>query len=590
MLYPRESESREIKDLSGIWSFKLDKESKGYEKRWYKKELTNTIMMPVPASYNDITQKKEIRDHIGDVWYEKTFFIPYSWQNKRIVMRVDSATHFATMWVNGEKTIEHKGGYLPFEVDISELIKYGVENRVTIAVNNILDWTTLPPGEIKTFDDPKHPEGYRVQEYYHDFLNYAGIHRPVKLYTTPKAYIDNIKVVTNIEDNQGIISYDIDVSDDSNLVEVNLIDEEKNRIISEIGKSGRLVIEEANFWAPGKPYLYSLEVKLKSDSKDIDIYRLPVGIRTVEVTNKDILINGDPFYFKGFGKHEDANIRGKGLDQVINVKDFNLLEWIGANSFRTSHYPYSEEIMNLADEKGILVIDESTAVGLNLWDKSKKVFCAERAGEEILAHHLKVMEELIERDKNHPSVVMWSVANEANTYEEAALPYFQKIVDKTRELDPTRPVTIVQSSLPDECKVAQLFDVICVNRYYSWYEDPGHLELIEGQVEWELRGWHDNFNKPVIMAEYGADAISGFHQDPPVMFTEEYQYELLKHYHNVFDKLDFIIGEHIWNFADFATKQGVKRILGNRKGIFTRERQPKKAAYLLKKRWPDKGE
>ena len=205
-----------------------------------------------------------------------------------------------------------------------------------------------------------------------------------------------------------------------------------------------------------------------------------------------------------------------------------------------------------------------------------------------LEHHLQVTRELIERDKNHPCVVMWSVANEAVTYEDGALPYFERVAEEVRKLDTSRPVTIVESSFPVECRVAQLFDVICVNRYYSWYSDPGRLELIEYQVEKELRGWHERFGKPVIMSEYGADAIAGFHQDPPVMFSEEYQCELLRHYNNVLDKLDFVVGEHVWNFADFATKQGITRVIGNRKGVFTRQRQPKATAHLLRARWTAK--
>lgn len=114
-----------------------------------------------------------------------------------------------------------------------------------------------------------------------------------------------------------------------------------------------------------------------------------------------------------------------------------------------------------------------------------------------------------------------------------------------------------------------------MNRYYSWYQDPGALELVEHQVEWELMNWYRNFGKPVIMTEYGADAIAGFHQDPPVMFTEEYQEELLTRYHNVFDRLNFVIGEHVWAFADFATKQGITRINGNKKACSPASASPK---------------
>ena len=102
MLYPRESQTRQIKDLSGIWEFKVDRKNEGYKKKWYSKPLSKTIMMPVPCSYNDITQDSTIRDHIGDVWYQKNFFVASSWRDKRVVLRIGSAAHRATVWVNGK--------------------------------------------------------------------------------------------------------------------------------------------------------------------------------------------------------------------------------------------------------------------------------------------------------------------------------------------------------------------------------------------------------------------------------------------------------------------------------------------------------
>lgn len=585
MLYPRENEIRELKDLSVIWKFKVDKLNEGYDQKWYESKLEDTILMPVPSSYNDITQDATIRDHIGDVWYETEFYIPSAWQSKRVVIRVGSASHKAVMWINSQKVAEHKGGFLPFEADISTAVLYGQKNRLTIAVNNILDWTTLPPGEIKTYNDERHPQGYRMQDIFHDFFNYGGIHRPVKLYTTPKVFIDDITVHTSIEGSAGIISYEASVAGEIAGFRVGLIDKDQEIAVLQ-GTSGEFVIENARLWEPGNPYLYTLKFDILNANGDVmDCYYQQAGIRTIKVTEKEFLINDKPFYFKGFGKHEDVDITGKGLNQAVNIKDCNLLKWMGANSFRTSHYPYAEEMMELADQYGIVVINEVPAVGFNFWNKSQPIFSGERVCQGTLEHHLQVIRELVERDKNHPCVVMWSAANEAATGEEGAVPYFERVVEEFRKLDSTRPITIVESSRPYSCKVAQMFDVICLNRYYSWYEDPGHLELVEFQIEQEVRGWHETFKKPVLMTEYGADAIAGFHSDPPAMFSEEYQCEVLKRYHNVFDKLDFMIGEQVWNFADFRTKQAVNRPGGNQKGVFTRQRQPKAAAHLLRHRW-----
>lgn len=589
MLYPVESEKREVKSLSGIWNFKLDTDDTGEKDGWFTKKLTDTIPMPVPASYNDITQDASIRDHVGEVWYETTFFVPVSWKEKKVFVRFGSVSHSAKVWLNGAKVTSHKGGFLPFEADVSVFLEYGEENRMTVKVSNILDWSSLPVGEIKEWHDDMHEKGYRTQEYFHDFFNFSGIHRPVLLSVVPKNYIADISVKTNVQNTDGIVKYETAIQGAFGTVRAKLFDEDRKVVAESFGIKGQLVVKNAKLWQPGKSYLYTLAIESLDQKGEIeDIYRLPIGIRTVEIKGKQFLINGKPFYFQGFGKHEDMNIKGKGYDDVMNVKDFNLMKWIGANSFRTSHYPYADEIMNLADREGFIVIDEVPAVGMNKWNRDEKIFSPERVNEKTLAHHLDTIGELIDRDKNHPCVVMWSVANEPTSYEEESAPYFEAVAKHTRELDDTRPITLVNCSSPDECKVAQFFDVVCVNRYFGWYSDSGRLEVIPIQLERELSGWFDRFGKPVILSEYGADTIPGFHSDPPVMFTEEFQCEFLRLYHTVLDKLDFVIGEHVWNFADFATKQGTTRVGGNKKGVFTRERQPKMAAHFLKERWNKK--
>lgn len=598
MLFPRESSTREQRDLNGIWRFKPDWDGEGESAQWYAHELTDAILMPVPASYNDITQDARLRDHVGDVWYERKFWIPTSWRDKRLVVRVGSACHHASIWVNGDHVAQHRGGFLPFEGDISSHVMFGGENRLTIKVNNVLDWTTLPPGIVVDVDDLGQPLNQYRQTYFHDFFNYAGIHRPVLLYMTPQRYIDDITVRTDIEGTTGLIHYDIQlaVSQEGDwhhggeeqpvTLQVHLLNSNGVEVCVCQGASGTIVVPDAHFWEPGAPYLYSFVAQLVDRRNEIvDEYPLPIGVRTVRVSEQGFFINSKAFYFRGFGKHEDADIRGKGLDAALNIKDFNLLKWIGANSFRTSHYPYADEIMDLADQLGVVIIDEVPAVGLNMWDRNQTVFVPDRIGDTLLETHIHQLRELVQRDKNHPCVVMWSVANEAATYESGARPYFSRVADAMRQMDATRPMTIVEYTLPEESTVADLFDVLCVNRYLGWYTDSGNLQIIEKQLEEDLRRWHERFDKPILITEYGADTVAGFHQDPPVQFTEEFQCEFLSRYHHVFDRLDFVIGEHVWNFADFATKQSPTRVLGNRKGIFTRQRQPKAAAYLLRSRW-----
>lgn len=588
MLYPQENETREAKDLSGIWKFKIDQADTGHRDRWFATPLTDVMPMAVPASYNDITPEAGIRDHIGYVWYERNFFVPARWQGRHIALRFGSADHNAEVWVNGEKVAEHRGGFLPFEAEISSVVEWGGENRVTVAVSNVLTWDSLPPGFIKSYADDNHPNGYRTQEYQFDFFNYSGLHRPVFLTAKPPARIEDITVRTDYAGNTGTVAYEIAVAAAVDSIEVRLLDEHETEVACGEGAAGTLQVSDVKLWQPGAAYLYTLVASLRdAHGTLIDIYRLPVGVRTIAVTPTTFLINGRSFYFQGCCKHEDMDVKGRGLDHAINLKDFSLMQWLGANSFRTSHYPYSEEIMQLADRAGIVVIDEAPAVGMRSEDPSQPTFSEARISSRTLAHHLQVMRELVQRDKNHPCVVMWSVANEPIVNETKSGEYFATVIGETRRLDPTRPITLVTGDVvrPEHCYPFQHVDVMCINRYHSWYSDPGHLELIEQQTVSELTPWHAHFKKPLIVSEYGADTIAGFHAVPPVMFSEEYQCALLENFHRGFDRLGFVIGEHVWNFADFATKQGVTRVIGNKKGVFTRQRHPKAAAHLLRKRW-----
>ena len=588
MLYPVENKVREVKNLSGIWNFKMDYDNVGIQEQWQKEPLKDTIPMAVPASYNDLFTEEREKEHVGYVWYEKNFIIPNSWNGQRIVLRFGSATHHAIVWVDGMEVVKHKGGFLPFEADITEMIEESSfeEHRVTVALSNILDWTCIPCGEVIHKEGPGYPEGFHYQETYFDFYNYSGLHRPVKLYTTPKKYIEDIVIKTEVKENKAVVKALITSTDEIRVVKV--VDEAGN-IVSEKAVEKCLddenewyvetEIKEPHLWNPGAAYLYQLKVE-----GECDTYTEQFGLRTIEVTDKAFLINGKEFYFQGFGKHEDSDVHGKGMDEALNIRDFNLLKWIGANSFRTSHYPYSEELMMLADREGFVVIDEVPAVGMCFWD-GNSVFAGNRVNDDTLAHHKDMLADMYNRDKNHPCVMMWSVANEAAIHEEGAVPYFKEIIETMRSLDDTRPVTMVHTTGPDGDKVSQWLDVICVNRYYAWYNDHGHLDVIGLQLENEMNKWYNKYHKPIIMSEYGADTIAGYHKTPAVAFTEEFQCMYMNEYHKIFDKLDFMIGEHPWAFADFQTKQGLNRVDGNKKGIFTRNRQPKMSAYMLKERW-----
>lgn len=577
MLYPVVNKSRSVLSLDGIWDFKFSEDE-------------NWKQIYVPSSFNSQFTDSRARSYSGLVIYRRLFIIPNLFANCRRLLRFGAVTHDAVVNIDGKEVVSHRGGFLPFEVDITELCSCGEEHQIQVLVDNRINYSSFPVGNESATaffgsDNPGIPSvengkkkiaGNNFPNF--DFFNYAGITRSVCIYTTPMNHIEDISYSTLIEGNDGIVKYSIDTNCNINpLVEIS--DKNGKVVFSSIGKTGTAKIKDANFWfpKPGIPYLYNMTVSVGED-----IYCLHFGIRTVKVDGTKFLINGNPFYFKGVGKHEDSPIRGRGVDNCLNIKDIELLKWLGANSFRTSHYPYDEGIYDICDKEGIVIIDELPAVGLNfagIRNPYQPSNCE---------YHLSLLRDLISRDKNHPCVVMWSLGNEPDTehFPEDALDYWHYLYLKAHALDPeSRPVTVVccQNDYTKDLTTRSM-DVVCINRYYGWYNLSGYLDVAKEALAEELDFW-EKTGKPLILSEYGADAISGMHMVIPEMFSEEFQVEYLEAMNCILDKYDFVIGEHPWNFADFDTVQGPMRAGGNHKGLFTRDRNPKMAAHMIKKRW-----
>ncbi|XP_021357911.1 beta-glucuronidase-like isoform X2 [Mizuhopecten yessoensis] len=519
--------------------------------------------MPVPSSYNDITQDKSLRDFIGWVWYDREFYVPSSWLGQRVILRLESVRYYSIVWVNGVQVAEHEMGHLPFEGNIGPVAQFGGHNRVTVAVNNTLTPYTLPPGKIQHKSGPGYPKDYFVQILQFGFFNYAGIDRPVKLYTTPSTYIDDITIHTDISGNNGILSWSIVPGGLCNpnvklcKVAVEILSKKGMTVALSADLQGQVKVENVQAWWPfsmnesSPAYLYTMQVTLKSENTT-DVYRLPFGFRTVSLSNNGILINKRSFYCHGVGKHEDYDVRGKGVDNAMVVRDFSLLRWLGVNCFRTSHYPYADEIMDQADQLGIVVIDECPAIGL-----TEPV----NYNNQTLYLHKKSMMELVRRDKNRPSVILWSIGNEPLSSYAGAGPHFGEVIKVTKQLDPYRPLTFASNNVnPHTDHVMSQVDVVCVNIYFGWYSENGHTEVIEYGVEDVIGALHTYYNKPVMVSEYGAESLPGLHVSPSFSYSEEYQNDLLAAHHKAFDKIKgkTLAGEMIWNFADFLIDQEVR--------------------------------
>ena len=577
MLYPKMTESRMVFDLNGVWDFCLmNGEAKG-----------EIMPMPVPSSYNDIYTGRDFADHVGNLYYRRTFTVSSRMLEKRLFLRFGSVTHKAEVWLNGTCLGKHSGGFLPFSFEITEAARAG-ENELEVIVNNIVDETTLPAGRMVHQKFPGLPEEIHNLPNF-DFYNYSGIMRPVCLYTAPESYIEDISIYGKMD---GSFYWDVKANGEGT-VSVRLLDAAGNEVAAGEGFKGTGQIDQVQLWEPGHPVLYSLEVTLTGSDGEKDTYTEVFGFREVSIRDCRIHLNGKPVYLKGFGKHEDSPVHGRGFDMAYNVKDIGLLKWIGANSFRTSHYPYCEEMLQLCDREGILVIDEAPAVGLNAGFTATGLLGGNPNGTwklfKTAEHHRQVLRDMVQRDKNHPCVIIWSVANEPASQEDGAKEYFEPLLNLVRELDEQkRPATLVtyEGSNPVSCKVAEICDLLIINRSRGWYDTEGNLRGAAALLKDELEGFHKRCpDKPIMLGEYGADTIAGFHDINARIFSEEYQVDFLRAYGEVFDSLPYITGEHVWNFADFATAENIKRVGGNKKGVFTRDRSPKMAAHFLKERW-----
>ena len=489
MLYPIQNKYRHVLDLNGIWKFKIDPEKIGEKEKWFN-GFESEHDIAIPGSWNEQLEEIGLLHYVGSAWFRKKTFVPELPKNKKYWMRIGSSDYNTKVWINGKFLGENNFGFLPFQFEISEFVEPGNEAEIIINVNNELSCETIPQG---ISSDNYHKEN-RIREETNpptrfDFSPFGGIHRPIQLFTTPEIFIKQVKVDTKIKsDKKGSVEIKIILSESAEGIITAILNDGVDKYEGETESNNGLAsikieIVNCKFWSCEDPFLYDLKIQFKLNDELKDEYSLPIGIREIKVDGNKLLLNGREIYLKGFGKHEDYSAIGKGLFLPLMVKDFELLKWVNANSFRTSHYPYAEETMFYADKKGILIIDEVPAISLDF----------RYINEDTLKNHKEFIKRLVERDYNHPSIIIWSVGNEPNIvgdpdyYNGTGERYWKEIFDLTRSLDNSRPLTVpncTRAGVNDP--VFKFSDIISINRYYGWYEHPGMLEFACEKLSKEL--------------------------------------------------------------------------------------------------------
>ena len=577
MLKPQRNLLRELICLDGYWAFRPDPAAEGEQAGW-PGALTGDYELAVPGSWNE--QRTQLENFFGRGWYATSFPAPATWVQRNVRLHFGAAQNHARVWINGQFAGEHRGGSLPFDCDITPHLRLGASNLLVVEVDGSLNPWDLPAARIESGA----PEGFHNSNpaITYDFFPYCGLGRSVHLeVTSTPARITRIQTDyrLNLAKREAAIEVAVDWQGATHgEIGVEIEGERRTVPLPSAGTARvRLSLANVRLWDVGLPELYTVVVSLSApDGRIVDRYEQVLGLREIRATSDALLLNGRPVFLKGYGKHEDFPLTGRAMPPAAIIRDFELMRWTGANSFRTSHYPYAEEWYEHADRQGFLVIGESPLVGL-----CTRLF----EGPDVLQRAQGIVGDMLARDRHHPSVIAWSVANEPWIETPSGEVFIAALLDHARSLDASRPITYVAHMETVHNAPAAKCDIVCVNKYHGWYEQPGDIVAGTRRLGETLDQFRAAFGKPVLFSEFGADALPGLHALPATMFSEEFQAEIIEAQYREASRRPWIVGTHVWTFADFKTPQSITRVVRNHKGIFTRDRTPKLAAHTVRRLW-----
>ncbi|HYV14167.1 MAG TPA: glycoside hydrolase family 2 TIM barrel-domain containing protein [Pyrinomonadaceae bacterium] len=540
---------------SGYYNYRYQPSDNGYFKNARPKSKTDLIeydfdssaTLNVPGDWN--TQSDQLFFYEGTVWYKKSF----DYQRKpdtRVFVYFGAANYFADVYLNGEKIGQHEGGFTPFNFEITKLVR-DTGNFLVVKVDNKRRLDAVPT--LMT-----------------DWWNYGGLTREVKLIETPATFVHDYLIQLQKGSRQRVSGW------------LKLAGERlKQRVtvrIPEAGITKTFNTDERGFaevdfnadlklWSPESPKLYDVIVEAETDQ-----VRDQIGFRSIETRGNDILLNGRPIFLHGVCIHEEAPLRG---GRAYSREDARtLLGWakeLGANFVRLAHYPHNEFMIREADRMGILVWSEIPVYWTIQWENAA-----------TLENARNQLGEMIARDKNRAAVVIWSVANET-PLSDARLAFLRNLIAHARSLDSSRLMSaamerhyINETTQMIDDPLGEYLDVLGCNEYVGWYDGlPEKADRLE---------WRSKYQKPLVMSEFGGDALYGSHGDAATRWTEEYQESIYQHQIAMLKKIPFLRGTSPWILTDFRSpRRPLPKIqdFWNRKGLISNRGEKKKAFYVL---------
>ena len=555
--------SRRRISLDGEWGLEIDPYDVGTGRRIWECRRESPESGPedfdtdsfrkvrVPGDWN--RAYSDLTHYEGVAWYHRKVERPAGWAGRRAFLYFEAVNYHAGVYWNGEELGTHEGGFTPFWFEVTG--KLELKNRLVIRA-----------------DSTRREDGVPALRY--DWFNYGGITRSVWLVLAPRSLVWDFRVRTEIRKGKAsaVVDFETEGAKKNARARV-MLPQLGIEVPCELDPQGRgstrIDLEGARLWTPQKPRLYRVEVACDGDRVSDDI-----GFRTIERKGEDILLNGAPIFLRGVCLHEEApRVAGRTLAPRDIDYVFKTARSLGANFLRLVHYPHTELMARTADKTGMLLWEE-IPVYQQIDFKSKRT--------RELAKGM--LGDLIIRDRNRASVIMWSVANETPQSPER-LSFLKDLVKTARKADPTRLVTAAifahrdKKTFQIEDELAKELDVPGVNQYAGWYH--GAPKTI-GSFKWK-----SSLKKPVIMSEFGAGAKAGMNGKPDERWTEEYQEDVYRRQLDMIERIPFVRGTTPWILMDFRSPVRANRYQQgyNRKGLVSDQGVRKLAYQLVRERY-----